>query len=103
MQARLEAMGADPAYFKLFSVEKGSGGKGLEIEMSVTLPEPAAERFLRELTIKPFDPDPHASGKPVTKVIAVEEVREPEPTVKLWTGKERGKRSKPKSDGPDFP
>jgi hypothetical protein len=102
LQARLEAMGADPARFKLFSVEKGAGGKGLEIKMSVTLSDPAAEQFIKELTIKPFDPDPHASGKSVTELVSVKEVREPEPTVKLWTGTERGKRSKPKRDDHDL-
>ncbi len=103
LQARLEAKGYDPTQFKIRSVRKKADGNGLDIEMSFALPQDVAEQLIKDLTIKAFDPDPHASGKSVKTLVSVKEVHEPEPAVKLWTGKERGTRSKPKNDGLDFP
>ena len=102
LQTRLEAKGYDPTQFKIRSVRKKADGKGLDIDMSFSLPQDVAEQLIKDLTIKAFDPDPQASGKSVTELVSVKEVHEPEPAVKLWRGKERGKRSKPKSDSPDL-
>lgn len=109
LQAKLVAAGVNTEHVKILAFRKNpdSDGNGkVQIEVAFYLPEHEADQFIKELTIKPFHPDKDtvSIGGGEAKLVSVEEIEVPEtqPPVKLWSSKERGKRSKPKSDGPDF-
>jgi hypothetical protein len=107
MQAVLEAKGFNPDQFKIRAVQKkpdGHGGGNLEIEMSLDVSQDEAERLIRMMTVKVFDPDKDtvSIGNSEVKLSSVKELPDTQLRVKPWTDKERGKRSKPKSDVPDL-
>ena len=107
LQAQLLAAGFSPDQIKINTVQTTTDGQGSgtsEITMSLNLPHEAAERLIKLLTIKPFDPDKDTVtiGNGEAKLLSEDAIPETKPAVKLWTGNERSKRSKPKSDVPDL-
>ncbi len=108
IQAAMAARGIGPDKFKIDAVERkpdANGRDSLEYTVRGNLPAEEARKLVKLLTVKPFGPDKDTVtiGNSEAKLVSVEELPETERSVKLWTGKERGKRSKPKGDTPDFP
>jgi hypothetical protein len=108
LRDEIAAAGLDPAKFQVSAVKSylnDDGDQHLQLNLSLTLAPAEAEALIRFLTIKPFNPDKDtvSIGEAEAKLVSVTEIPEPKPAVKLWTGTERRKRSKPKDAEPDLP
>jgi hypothetical protein len=95
LQAKLEAAGVSPELFEITGI--GPDGKGGTRLVAAMRPD-IAEGLAKLWSIQLFSPD-----EPRFRMEDIDDPApaETQPTAKLWTGKERGKRSKPKSDVPE--